>query len=518
MSATPPFADPVTLEILWNRLVSLTDEAAYHLVRSSFSTVVRESNDFACVLMDAKGDSLAQSTLSIPSFLGTLPLTTKHFIRIFGQQAQPGDVYVTNDPWLATGHLPDFTIVTPIFIDGSIVGYAGTTAHSPDVGGRMRSADSWELFEEGIRVPPSKLFTGGTPNEQLLDLLRANVRVPREVVGDLMAQVATNDLMSRRLLELFDEYGICELTDLGAVIKNKTEHAIRERIRSIPNGIYEDTLLADGYEEPIRIATRITVGGDCLDVDYAGSSPQVNRGLNTVLNYTYAYTIFALKCALDPQIPNNQGGFAPFTVTAPEGSILNPVYPAAVGGRALIGHFLPAVVFGALANVIPEAVQADSGSPLWMFTLSGQKEGGERYATTFFLNGGQGGAFGKAGVSCLSFPSNISNTPVELIEATTPVRFIEKSLVPESSGGGEFPGGAGQRVRFEVLSKYPMRAAFLAERIRNAPRGIAGGRAGASGVFLINGEPVQAKEQRLLRTGDVIEVVTPGGGGYGIKR
>lgn len=508
--------DPITLEVLWTRLTAIVDEAAAGLVRTSFSTVVRESNDFACVLMDSRGDSVVQSTLSIPSFLGTLPITTKHFISRFPpDKLKPGDVLMTNDPWLATGHVPDVTMVTPVFYRGKLVAFAGCTAHMPDMGGRLRSPDSTTAYEEGLRIPPSKFMIEGRPNEQLLDIITANVRVSSLVTGDLMAQATTNSIIAAQLVEVLNEYGLPDLEDLSETIQSRSEEAMCSAISQIPNGSYSDTITVDGFDKPLNISCRIDVAGDRIHVDYAGTSPQLRRGLNAVLNYTYAYTVYPLKCILNPNIPNNQGCFRPFIVSAPAGSLLNPVYPAPVGGRALTGHFLHAAVFGALSQALPGRIPADSGSPLWLVTMAGTSDDSSPFSITFFANGGQGGAPEKDGLSCVSFPSNISNTPVEVLESVAPLRFEYKRIVPGSGGAGQFRGGCGQELAVRVLCREPVTAALMTDRIKFPARGREGGNPGMRGIVRVNGQDVHPKLQRVLNKGDVLVLRTPGGGGYG---
>ena len=355
--------DPISLEILWGRLISVVDEAAATLVRTSFSTIVKESNDYACVLLDPRGDGLANNTASIPSFIATLPRTMKHFLKVYPPtQWKPGDVIMTNDPWLASGHLPDITMAMPIFYRGKLVAFAGTIAHSPDIGGSIWSADARELFEEGIRIPPMKIYEEGRPNLTLIDMIRANVRVPEMVIGDLNAQIMSQTMCRNRLVEFMEEYGLEDLTDLSRVIQGKAEVIMRQAISEVPDGVYEKTVEMDGFDRPVRIQCRITVTGSELEVDYEGTSPQIDRGLNCVMAYTESYTTYPIKCALDPFTPKNEGSYRPITVKAPEGSILNPRFPAPVNARQLIGHFLSAAVFGALVKAIPERVIADSGS------------------------------------------------------------------------------------------------------------------------------------------------------------
>lgn len=507
--------DPVLLKILWDRLLAITDEAAATLIRTAFSTLVRESNDFACVLLDREGRSLAQNQLSIPSFIGTLPITVRHFLRRFPPDTLiPGDVLVTNDPWLATGHLPDVSIVLPVFHQGRLIAITASVAHVPDIGGRIRSADAREIYEEGLRIPMTKLFSGGERNDLLFELVRSNVRVPDQVVGDILAQVAANELAAKRLVALMAEQGLDDLTDLAETIQRQSEQAMRRAIRALPDGDYRSEAIPDGFDERLRIEMRLRVSGDEIVVDYEGSSPQIAHALNTVANYTFAYTAYAIKCVVSPSIPNNEGSFRPIRVVAPEGSLLNPRYPAAVGGRALIGHFLPAAVFRALAPVVPDAVQAPSGSPLWCLTVAGQHHG-KRFAGAHFLNGGQGASARQDGISALSFPSNVANTPIEMMEAHAPLVIEQKSLRPNSGGPGRKRGGLGQTLAVRFVGDEPTTVALLADRLHEPAAGLLGGGDGATGSVLLNGAPINPKRMLIVQPGDRLVLATPGGGGFG---
>jgi N-methylhydantoinase B len=510
--------DPITLEILWSRLIAIVDEASATLVRTSFSTIVRESNDFACILADAHGNSLAQSSLSIPSFIGTLPVTVRHLLRHFPPETlQPGDILVTNDPWLGTGHLNDINVVVPIFHRGRLVAIAASTAHAPDIGGRMRSPDNHEVFEEGLRIPVTKLYDAGRPNEMVIEFIRHNVRVPDEVIGDLRAQIAANELAGRRLIDLIEEYGIEDVSALARTIQAQSEQATRAAIRALPAGVYPYTLTVDGLGETLTIQLTLTIDHERgqLICDYTGTSPQQPTAFNVVPNYTYAYTAFGVKCVVAPDVPNNEGCFRPLVVTAPEGCMLNPRFPAAVGARAAIGHYLPVAVFGALAAAVPDRVRAAPGSPMWCVTLSGVWENNRPFAGMFFFNGGMAGANGQDGLSCVSFPSNLSNTPIEVLEHLFPLHFTRKEIRADSGGAGQWRGGCGQVVECLVENPTPVNVAFMASRTSVAPEGLFGGQPGALGVVMLNGEPINPKFRRLLGPGDRLACLTPGGGGYG---
>ena len=514
MSGSP--LDAASLEVLWTRLISITDEAAAALVRTSFSTVVRESHDFSCVLTDAAGRSIAQATDSIPSFISTLPRTVRHFLRAYPPETLvPGDVLVTNDPWMGTGHLPDICVAKPVFQDGTLLGFAASTAHAPDIGGRIRSPEAREIFEEGLQIPIMKLVSAGRPDETLLKLLARNVRTPELTGGDLWAQVTALGLMESRLVALAREYAMESLDTLSAEIRSRTETAMRRAVRTIPDGCHAATLETDGFDEPLRIALALTIEGDRAEFDFEGTSPQVDRAINLPLCYTEAMSAYALKCVAAPSVPNNGGSLGPVTVRAPERCLVNPVYPAPVVSRALTGHFIPSLALAALAEAIPDRVMAMAGSPLWSITQAGVDETGKPFSNLFFFNGGMGATASGDGESCLSWPSNISSTPTEVIEKLSPLYVLDRALVPGSGGAGRHRGGLGQEIRMLNTSPNPTVAFLSAERVRIPARGIGGGGPGATGAVEINGVPVDPKVQHHLRPGDIVTLRTPGGGGHG---
>jgi N-methylhydantoinase B len=508
--------DPVTLQVLWSRLIAVVDEAAATLVRTSFSTVVRESYDFSVVLTDADGNSLSQSQASIPSFIGTLPRTVQHFMREFPPDTlRPGDVFITNNPWLATGHLPDVSVARPIFRDGRLVAWAASVAHAPDIGGKMRSPDARDIYEEGVQIPPMYLARAGELDQTLLLLLRTNVRVPDQTLGDLMAQLSALEVAQRGLLRLMDEYSLDEVGPLAERIIGACERAMRAAIRDLPDGEYHGELQTDGLALPITLKMALTVAGDEIAIDFAGSSPQVERGINCVPAYRDAYTMYGLKCALTPTVPNNDGSFRPIRIHAPPGTVVSPIHPAPVGARVLIGHYMATLVFLTLAEALPEQVIAASGSPVWCLNQNGTDRKGRRFSTMFFHNGGMGASAHRDGGSCLTFPSNVSNTPVEVVEGQAAWRFERKELVPGSGGAGRFRGGLGQRMQLRSVAAGSMAISFLAERTRIAAPGLFGGGDGALGEVNLNGQPIDPKLSHVVQPGDLLEIVTPGGGGFG---
>lgn len=511
--------DAVTLEVIWTRLVSVVDEAAAALVRSSFSTLVRESYDFSCIITDPQGRCLGQATDSIPSFIGTLPKTVRHFLGHFpAETLAPGDVLITNDPWMGTGHLPDLTVVKPIFLNGTLTGFAASTTHSPDMGGRTGTSDIRDVFEEGFQVPMLKLIDAGKVDQTFISILRKNVRVPDQVTGDLWAQVSALELMEKRLFDLMADYQLTELEGLANEILDRSEAAMRAAIRAFPDGEYDYELKTDGVVEPLTIKITVKVMGDRVLVDYDGTSPQVDRAVNVALCYTYAQTVYGLKCVLAPDMPNNDGALRPIEVVAPEGSVLNHRYPASGQTRTLTGHFLPFAVFGALANADPTRVAAGPGSPLWSLQATGVTEDGETYVNKFFFNGGTGATDLRDGYNVLSWPSNISCVPVEMMEQQSNFRVMHKRFRRGSGGMGRHRGGLGQETLLEYRSDLPVVVGFHAERTAIAPPGIAGGDDGVPGVLEINDRaltPNEQKVQHVIRRGDRIHMRTPGGAGFG---
>lgn len=515
--------DPVSLEILWSRLIAVADEAATTLVRTSFSPTVRESNDYACVLFDAAGNAIAENTIGIPSFNMTLSRTLAHFLKLYPLESwRRGDIGITNDPWLATGHLPDVTIVAPIFIGQRLVAWSGSVAHMVDIGGIPWSADARQVFEEGLRIPPMMFFRAGKPNEDLLQLIRANNRLPDQVVGDLMAMVAAGRIGEARLIELMSEVGIEDLAGISAEIRLRAERSMRAAITAMPDGTYRSVLDMDGApDEPIHLEVTVTVAGDEMTVDYQGTSPQVMGALNTVMNYTEAYTCYPLKCLLDPATPRNDGSYKPIRVIAPEGSILNPRFPAAVNARQLVGHVLSGMLCDALSTAIPQSIIGESGSaPTLRCVISGLSESGRPFSSILFLNGGMGARPGADGLATTCFPSTVMAGAMEAVEAVSPLRIWRKEFAVDSGGAGRFRGGLGQEVEVEVLTATSAIVSLFVERTRHPARGVLGGKQAGGSTVEINGrrDGFPLKGRSRILAGDRIFVRYSGGGGYGDPR
>ena len=505
---------PVQIGIIWQRLAGLMDEVAQTFVRIAFSSVIRENWDMACGLMDRRGRQFAQSSRSVPSFIGTMSRTARIMLETYPiDTLTPGDVLITNDSWLASGHLNDITMLQPIFRNGRAIGFVGSTFHSVDIGGAP-SPHARDCFEEGLCIPVSRIMIGGQENRDMVNSLMANLRAPDETLGDIRAQFAAYDVAARRLIKILDEEGIDDLDTIVDEILNRSESSLRQAITALPDGTYEDELQADGLDEPLTIRAAVTIKGADIAIDFAGTSPQVERPINSVLAYTASWSAYAVKCALDPKVPNNDGTFRPIAVTAPEGSLLNPRRPAPVWARHLSGHYVPAVVLGALAKVVPMRVIADCGSPLWSVYFKGQTNTEKRpFVKMYFMTGGFGARPSSDGPSCLSFPSNISNAPIEQFEAAIPLMVTEKHLVPGSGGAGRHRGGLAQRISFKSVADEKVLMTIRHERVKFPPRGLLGGLSGSPGIDLVNGKPIPAQSQTFLQPGDVATFQTPGGGG-----
>ncbi len=513
--------DPITLSILWSRLISIVDEAGTTLQRTSFSTVTRESNDFAVVLMDAKGRSIAQSSISVPSFLGVLPMLTKALIKDHFplDQWKDGDVVMTNDPWLCAGHKPDIGIVSPIFYNKNLIGFIGTIAHSPDMGGVLWGAGSRDLYEEGLMVPPTKLMMEGKPNETLFNILEHNVRAPLQTIGDIKAQIAANDQGIKSLNKMMVENDLVNLEALSDAVINSSEKSMREAILKAPDGVYKyayDTD-GDGLGNGCHFELSITIKDDEIHMDYEGTSAAHPLSINAVLNYTYAYTAYPVKCTFSPDVPNNDGAFYPIKVTAPENCLVNAKKPSPLGARNITGNMLHSVVFGALAKAVPEKIQADCGSACWCIVLNGMHKEKE-FVEYFFLNGGYGARPGLDGEHTLSFPTNVANVPIEVLENDVPVLVTEKSLVQGSGGDGQYRGGLGQKFSFKNIGDKPLNISILTEKTTTVAKGICGGEDGALGsINIIPEREFPKKGLDKLHPGEELILVLPGGGGYGSK-
>ncbi|MCL4301979.1 MAG: hydantoinase B/oxoprolinase family protein [Anaerolineae bacterium] len=509
--------DPITLEVLWNRLLSVANEQQVALMRTAFSTIVRESQDLACGVFDTRGQMIAQSLTGTPGHINPMATGVRHLLAVYPPETlRPGDVLITNDPWLTTGQINDFTVLTPVFKDGAIIGYFANCCHAADAGGHVLSAEAHEVYEEGLRVPVTKLFDRGEPNHELLKIIRANVRTPDETVGDLYAQASCNDVGARSLLQMMAEFGLESIDPLADEIITRSERAMREAIRKLPQGRYENEVWSDGFEEPIRIRVAVTIADEDIYIDFAGSSPQSRRGINVVFNYTHGYASFAMKAAVSPEVPHNEGSFRPVHVSAPPGSILNCVEPAAVASRHLIGHFLPGAIFGALAPALPGRLMAGGADPIWLSIWRGSWPSGEPFMVSLFQVGGTGARAGKDGLNTTGFPSGVAGVPAEVIETLSPLVQQRRQLRCDSGGPGKYRGGLGQATEFSHYGSGPWSVSAMIDRTQFAGQGLEGGQPGALGEFLADGEKgLPPKTVIWFEPNTRVNLNLPGGGGYG---
>jgi len=506
--------DPVTLEVIWNRLLSVANEQQDALIRTAFSTIVRESQDLACGMFDPKGRMIAQSISGTPGHINAMATSMKHFLNAFPpDKLAPGDVLITNDPWMTAGQINDITITTPIFRKGRLVALTANTCHSADIGGRILSAEAREVYEEGLRLPIVKLFDRGEPNQLLMQIVRVNVRQPDEVIGDFYAQTASNDAGGRALIEMMDEFGLDSIDAVAEEIIRRSEGAVRAEIRTLPSGAWSSETWSDGFEEPILIRCQVKIAGEEIYIDFTGSSPQSTRGINVVLNYTHAYASFAIKAAICPDVPHNEGSFRPVHVSAPPGSILNALEPAPVASRQVIGHFVPSAIFAALSGALPDRLMAPGADPIWLSVWRGQNP---PFTLTIFQVGGTGARPSKDGLNAVGFPSGVAGVPAEVIESLSPVVLRRRELRSDSGGAGTWRGGLGQLTEFTRRGEGKWSVSSIADRTAHPAPGLQGGGAGEAGELVLN-DSFRPNPKALLdlKERDVVHLNLPGGGGYG---
>jgi N-methylhydantoinase B len=488
--------DPITIEILRDRLLAIVNEADVVATRTAFSSIIRDVHDYSCSLFDNQGRLLVQGTLVTPGHVGSMARCIKTIVDkdlINLKDLKPGDVFITNDPWLLAGHLLDVMILTPVFYHTKLVAFAATLFHHMDIGGTI-GAGNKEIYEEGIQIPLLKFYEGGVLDQAVFDIIHANVRMADRILGDIKAEVAANDLMATKLSELLDELQWENISELAEEIFTRTESGTRAEIEKFPDGMYrgEGYIERQDCDEPIRIKVAIEIRGSNIHADFEGSSPQVNVGINSVYNYTYAHYVYAIKTLIDPLIPNNDGTLRCMTMSAPEGSIVNAKFPAASIGRTSVGLILECIIYRILSEAIPERVIAQSGSaPLWWITYNGTTREGHEFMNVLAMDGGLGARFNKDGISCLSFPANIRTNSIEMFEADTPLLCEKKELIGDSGGPGKFRGGLGQEVVLVVpkgshgLTK-PVVESAIAGRLKYPALGVLGGRNGSLSEIYIN--------------------------------
>jgi len=513
-------------QILWNRLIAVVEEQANVLLKTAFGPITREAGDLSAGVYDTKGRMLAQAVTGTPGHVNTMATAVAHFLERFpAKSLKPGDVLVTNDPWMGTGHLFDFVTVTPAFLRKRLIGFFASTCHVIDIGGRGFVAEATSVHEEGLYVPHMKMMDGGRPNETFFSILSANVREPLQVRGDLLGLVSCNEVATRRLAAMLEEFGLKELDGLGDEIIAASRDAMLAAVRRLPRGTWSARMTLDGYESPIELKAALTVGGRGIHVDYAGSSPASRYGINSPKCYTDAYTSFGVKCIVAPGIPNNAGSLDVVTVSAPPDSIVSPNRPRAVTARHVIGQMLPELVFGCFDEPLAGKVPAEGAGSMWVLGLAGgpQVEGAGPQATRFNAIsigiGGMGARPSKDGLSTTAFPSGVGAIPVEITEAQAPLLFRRRELAEGSGGAGRQRGGDGARIEIESTEGQPFSIACATfDRRRYAARGRAGGDDGRVGrVQLASGKVLPGKETYVVPAGDRLVAEMPGGGGYGRK-
>ena len=508
-------------QVMWNRLLSVVEEQGQTLVRTAFSPIVRECGDISAGVFDLEGRMMAQAVTGTPGHVNSMAESVKHFIDHFPLNTMnEGDIFITNDPWMGTGHLNDFVLTTPCFKDNKIVGLFSCTSHLTDIGGLGVGPDATDIHMEGLYIPMLKLADKGVMNKTLLKLVSQNTRQPVETEGDVYSLAACNDIGCTRLVEMMKEFEIDDLKKLSDFIYDKSLSAVENEIKKIPNGEYKNSMMIDGFEKDIKLEAKLTVSDNSITVDYTGTSDKSKFGINVPLSYTKAYTCFGLSCLVSAEVPNNAGSLKPFEIDAPLGSILNAPYPAAVCARHIIGQMLPDVVFGCLEKAIPEKVPAEGASCLWNITFRGKTDRGANnnslFAVTAVVNGGTGARPNKDGLSATAYPSGVKGTPVEINEAVAPLLFLKKEYNPGSGGKGKYNGGLGQVIEIKSAIDEDMDLLASFDRIKFPARGRLNGSNGKPGQVSIKGKgKLNGKGTQLIKAGDILQIYTPGGAGLG---
>ena len=517
----------VPMQIMWNRLISVVEEQALTLVRTAFSTSVREAGDLSAGVFDRSGRMIAQAVTGTPGHVNTMAAAVGHYINEIGPESiHPGDVYLTNDPWKGTGHLHDITVATPVFAgDGAsgsedLIGFFASTAHVVDIGGRGFGPDARELYEEGIRIPVMRWADRGRLNRDLIEIVRANVREPDQVIGDIHGLVACNETGRRRLLDMLGEFGLPDLDELAGFVFDRTRRATLEALRRVPEGVYRNTMRVDGYGDPVTLSATVTVTGDGMHADFSGTSPVSPFGINVPITYAQAYFTYGMLVALAPELPNNFASLEPFTVSSPHRTILNAAEPDPVAMRHVIGHFVTDLCMGAIAEALPEVVPAEGSGALWNFQASARSadpaDPRPPVEMLMFNSGGSGARPDRDGLTATAFPSGVRTMSVEATEQVGPIVVWRKEIRDDSGGAGRFRGGLGQVIEIGPAEGYLFEFSAMFDRVNNPARGRAGGAQGACGrVRLDDGSPFSAKGKQTVAAGRRLILELPGGGGFG---
>lgn len=512
--------DGVELQILWSNLIGIVSEQARALQRIAFSPIVREAGDLANGIFDARARMVAQAVTGTPGHINSLAAAAKNLLGHVDVAAlKPGDVLITNDPWMSAGHFFDITVLSPIFRGERLIGYAGSTIHHTDIGGYGIGSGARDIHEEGLWIPVLKLYEAGVRNETLFSIITRNVRTPDALLGDLGAQVSSGMIASQRLNALCDRYGLDDIEALSDEILIRSEAATRESIKALTPGTYHGTSHFDvPGGERITLKTAVTIDAELGEIliDFEGSSGRSLKGINVVPAYTQAYATFAVRSTLNPDLPNNAGSLAPIKLKLPENCIVNATYPSPVNARHVVGMYVPFPILNALAQVVPERVVAEGSGAVWTVQIQGRDAEGRAFTSSMFnYSGGMGARATKPGISAVCYPTGVSAVPVEVLEAAYPIVFTSKELAHGSGGAGAQPGGDGQRIGFRMRTTQPWLLNAVPSRLSDAPQGLAGGAPGAAGQFLVNGKPVVLNGKTDMQAGDEITMITPGGGGYG---
>jgi len=512
----------VAYQVMWNRLISIVEEQAQALVRTAFSTSVREAGDLSAGVYDAQGLMLAQAVTGTPGHVNAMADAVAHFIRRIGRETMAeGDVYLTNDPWEGTGHLHDITMVTPSFHKGTLVGFFACTAHVVDIGGRGFGADANSVYEEGLYLPIMRFADKGAVDETLLRIVRGNVREPDQLVGDLYALATCNEIGHRRLMEMVAEFSLDDLTGIADFIFENSRRATLERIAALPRTSATGEMTVDGFAAPITLRVKLTIEADRILTDFTGTSGLDPKGINCPLVYAKAYACYALKCAIAPEIPNNAASLSPFEVTAPENTIVNALHPAPVALRHIVGHFVPDTVYDALDKILPDVVPAEGAGCLCNFQISlrptaDAPAGARRAEVLTFNSGGAGARPTVDGLNATAFPSGVMTMPVEATEHAGPVIIWRKELREGSGGVGRQRGGLGQYMEVGVRDGYEYDISAMLDRVHYPARGRRGGGDGAPTLIARDdGAPMQGKGRQSVPQGHRVHMAFPGGAGYG---
>ncbi|WP_306006715.1 hydantoinase B/oxoprolinase family protein [Aquicoccus porphyridii] len=512
--------DGVELQILWSNLIGIVSEQARALQRIAFSPIVREAGDLANGLFDEQARMVAQAVTGTPGHINSLAAAAKNLLaNCDTDNLKPGDVLITNDPWMSAGHFFDITVLSPIFRGDRIIGYAGSTIHHSDIGGYGIGSGARDIHEEGLWIPTMKLYEEGKPNETLFQIIRRNVRTPDALMGDLGAQVSSGMIASERLNALCDRYGLDDISALSEEIITRSETATRDAIRKLPGGTYHGESRFDvPGGETITLHTAVTIDADKgeIEIDFEGSSGPSSMGINVVPAYTHAYATFAVRSSLNPDLPNNAGSLAPIRLKLPDQCVVNAKYPSPVNARHVVGMYVPFPILKALSQVVPDAVVAEGSGAVWTIQIQGKDKDGTPFTSSMFnYSGGMGARASKPGISAVCYPTGVSAVPVEVLEASYPIAFTCKELAHGTGGAGAQPGGDGQRIGYKMRTGRTWLLNTIPSRLQAGPEGLLGGEDGQPGTFQINGEAVEDTRKREMQPDDEVFMITPGGGGYG---